>query len=118
MKERIQRVNELFKQEIAKIILREIDLPSDILITVTEVETSVDLQHTKVLISVLPEDKTKTTVSFLNKHIYEIQQMINKKLNMRPVPRIVFREDYQIAKEGRIEELLQEAKRNKKELED
>ncbi|PIP23451.1 MAG: ribosome-binding factor A [Candidatus Nealsonbacteria bacterium CG23_combo_of_CG06-09_8_20_14_all_38_19] len=108
MKERIQRVNELIRREISQILLKEGDFPPDILVTVTRVETSANLIQAKVWISVLPESKGKQVFKILNRQVYEIQQRINKKLKMRPVPKIIFREDKQIVKASRVEELLEQ----------
>lgn len=109
---RIQRVNQLIKEELSKILLREIEFPKDVLVTITRVETSVDLSQAKVWISVIPETKRETVLYTLNRKIYEIQQKINQKLKMRPVPRLKFVEEKQTAEAGRIEELLEKIKRN------
>jgi len=49
MSQRIQRVNGLIKQEISKILLKEIDF-SDILVTITNIDTSPDLKSCKIKI--------------------------------------------------------------------
>lgn len=114
MKERIQRVNNLIKKEISEILLRENDFPPDILVTITRVETSANLIQAKVWVSVMPENKGKVVVGNLNKQIYRIQQKINKRLKMRPIPRIIFRQDKEIVMAGRIEEILEKLKKEKK----
>jgi ribosome-binding factor A len=48
MSQRLERVNELLRQEISKLLLREIDFV-DILVTVTNVNTSPDLKQAKIL---------------------------------------------------------------------
>jgi ribosome-binding factor A len=114
MGKRIERVNQLIKEELSGIILREIELPAGILLTLTRVETSVDLNQTKVFISVIPENKRKRVLKALEKSIYDLQQKLNKRLNMRPVPRIWFVEEKETAEAGRIEEILEELKKEKK----
>lgn len=110
MSQRIQRVNQVIKKELAKTLLRENEFPRDILITLTRVETSANLQETRVYISVLPEEKTKQVLKTLNKNIYEFQQKLNKRLKMRPVPRIEFVQEKETSKAGRIEEILSKIK--------
>ncbi|MDP2864416.1 MAG: 30S ribosome-binding factor RbfA [bacterium] len=110
MSERIQRVNQLIKKELSQILLREVDFPKDILVTITRVDTSPNLRESKVFISTVPEDKAQMVLNTLNQKIYELQQKINRRLKMRPVPRIKFSEERETAEAGRIEELLEKLK--------
>ncbi|XOB41983.1 MAG: 30S ribosome-binding factor RbfA [Candidatus Nealsonbacteria bacterium] len=114
MSKRIQRVNQLIKKELSQILLREVDFPKDILVTITRVDTSPNLRESKVFISAVPEDKTQRVLKTLNQKIYELQQKINRRLKMRPVPRIRFLEERETAEAGRIEELLEKLKNRKK----
>ena len=110
MSKRIQRVNQLIKKELSQILLREVDFPKDILVTVTRVDTSPNLIESKVFISTVPEDKAQRALKTLNQKIYELQQKINRRLKMRPVPRIRFSEERETAEAGRIEEILEKLK--------
>lgn len=111
---RIEQVNELIQKELGNIILREIEFPQGIIATLTRVETSVDLGQSKVYVSCLPEEKSKTVLEILNKNIYDIQQHLNKRLKMKIIPRIFFRKERETAEAGRIEELLERLKSKKK----
>ena len=113
MSERIQRVNQLIKKEFSQILLREVDFPKDILVTITRVDTSPNLRESKVFISTVPEDKAQRVLKILNQEIYELQQKINRRLKMRPVPRIKFSEERETAEAGRIEEILEKLKSKK-----
>lgn len=107
MGKRIQRVNELIKRELSQILLREADFPKDVLATITRVETSVNLNQTKVYISAIPEEKAAAVLQILNKRIYDLQQMLNKRLKMRPIPRIGFVEEKETIEAGGIEKILE-----------
>ena len=110
---RISRVNHLIQQELSQIILRELDFPSGssaVLITLTRVETSGNLFQSKIYISVLPEKKIKEILQMLNRQIYQLQQKLNKRLKMRPVPRISFLEEKKTSEAGRVEEILEKIK--------
>lgn len=107
---RVEKIQRLIQQEIGKIILKEMDFPLDILVTVTRVYVPSNLEVANVYISVLPEEKTKEVFNSLNKSIYDLQQFLNKKLKMRPVPKMQFFKETKIAEASRIEELLNEAK--------
>jgi ribosome-binding factor A len=105
--ERLQRVNQLIKKELSQIILREVDFSKDVLVTVTRVETSRDLNQAKIYVSVMPADKTRAVLQILANLIYELQQRLNKRLKMRPTPRIMFVEERKTREAGRIEEILE-----------
>lgn len=105
--ERIQRVNQLIKKELSQIILREIDFSKDVLVTVTQTETSRDLNQAKIYISVMPENKTQNVLQILNRQIYYLQQKLNKRLKMRPTPRIIFVEERKTKDAARVEEILE-----------
>lgn len=110
MSKRIQRVNQLIKKEISQIILREIEFPKDILVTVTRVETASNLIESKVYVSVMPEEKTSKVFQILNRQVYELQQKLNQRLQMRPIPRIKFIEEKETKEAGKIEEILEKIK--------
>lgn len=114
MTNRIEKVNSLLEHEISKIIQRDISFPDNFLATLTRVSASPNLIQAKVYISVFPEDKSGTAVNILNKDVSNIQHKINKKLNMRPIPKIIFVADKDEAAAGRIEEILSRLKKTKK----
>jgi len=114
MAKRIQRVNELIKKEISQIILREVEFPKNVFVTVTRVETSPNLIESKVFISVLSEQDKSTVFTLLNRQIYALQQGINKRLRMRPIPKILFSEETRTVEAGKIEALLEKLKKEQK----
>jgi ribosome-binding factor A len=117
MTKRIERVNQLIKKELAQIILREIDFPKNVLVTLTRIDTSPNLIGTKVFLSTFPENRSQETIDILNRNIYMIQQALNKRLIMRPMPKIMFREEKVVREAGRVEEILAQTKRDCKNTE-
>jgi len=114
MAKRIPQVNELIQRELSQIVLREIEFPLDILVTITRVETSQDLEHAKIYISVIPEQKRKDIIQILNSQIYKLQGLLNRRLNIQPCPRIDFIEEKETVKADEIEKVLEELKKKKK----
>lgn len=108
---RIEKVNELIKQQIAEIISRELEFGKDILVTVLAAKTSRDLLNSKIVVSVFPENKSTSILEILKKNVYNIQQILNRRLNMRPVPKIRFEISSQVAEADRIEKLIKETKK-------
>jgi len=107
---RIQRLNALIKNEVGQILLREFDFSDAALLTLTRVETANNLNQAKIYVSIMPEHKTAEILEFLGKNVYDIQQKLNKRLKMRPVPKIVFEQEEKTKEAGRIEELLEKIK--------
>ncbi len=111
MSQRIQRVNQLIKKELSQILLKEFDFPKDILVTLTRVKTSTDLNEVKVHISVIPEKEIKKIIKLLNRNLRQIQQKIGKRLEMRIIPKIRFVEETKTREAARIDELLEKIKK-------
>ena len=120
MSQRIEKVNSLLEHEIGNILVRDFSF-NDALVTLTHVDTSPNLIQAKAFISVMPspsakgfggtrEEKTDHIIGVLNKAVYEVQKKINKMLNMRPIPKIIFVRDKEIAGASRVEELLEKIK--------
>jgi len=123
MKKRIQRLNQLIKKEVAQLILREIDWeeggwrPKDVLVTVTRAEVTPDLRESKIYVSIMPEKEESQILDFLNRRIFLLQKKIDKRLKMRPVPKISFLEEKSTAEAGRIEEILEKLKSKRYKIE-
>ncbi|MCK4859094.1 MAG: ribosome-binding factor A [Candidatus Omnitrophica bacterium] len=90
MTKRVEQINELVKRELSQIILREFASPENTLITIMNVDTALNFQSAKIQISVIPESRADAVMKDLNQEIYSIQQTLNKRLKIRPVPKIIF----------------------------
>ena len=109
---RIDQINELLRQEIAKIILSEIEFDPDIMVTVMSADTSDTLETANVWISVFPENKSKDTLNYLNEKIGDIQRSLNKKLVMRFVPKIAFKIDKSEIYTSGIDQVFKKIEKN------
>jgi len=107
---RVDRVNELVKETLANIISEETDFPSGVFVTVVKVDTSRDLRYARVFLSVFPEKRFGEIFRLLEKRIYFLQGKLNKKLSMKPLPRIEFVVDKTEVEADKIEKLLKEIK--------
>jgi ribosome-binding factor A len=107
---RIQKINELVKQQISEILTRELDLKPGIFVTVSGVDTSRDLRYTRIFLSVFPEKESHYVFNALKNELYEIQGILNKKLSMHPLPRIEFVNDLTESKADEVEKILKKIK--------
>lgn len=113
MSNRLEKVNSLLEQEISKIIAKDFRFDGA-LVTLTHVDATANLIEAKAYVSVMPEDKTDFVIKALNSDVYNVQQKLNRMLNMRPIPKIKFVKDPRIAEAARIEELLNGLKKEEK----
>lgn len=107
---RIEKLNNLLREEIAKTVDRKLEFPEGSMVTITRVEASDNLYHAAVFFSVFAGEAEKALV-ILQKNVYDIQQILNRKLRMRPVPKIRFIVDKGEKNREEIEQKLAELKR-------
>ena len=112
MAHRIEKIDNLIQEILAQTIAKDFCVSREMIISVTRVIASGNLQEAKVYISVLPDRGRERIVFALNKEIIFFQNILNKKLRMRPVPRIVFVSDVKPEEAQKVEELLEQIKEN------
>ncbi len=103
---RLNKINKLIKQNINTILLKELSLKEGVFITLTKVDTTNDLRYTHIFVSVFPEKETRYAIRTLAKELFEIQGKLNKKLHIKPLPRINFKLDTTELRADKIEKLL------------
>ena len=109
MSDRVPQVNKLIQEELSKIIFREIEF-ADALVTLTRVDTTANLIESRVYISVMPNSREAEVFKNLNKRIYYIQQLLNERIKMRPMPKIIFLKEKETERAGKVEEILEKLK--------
>lgn len=107
---RVDRLNSLLKEVISEVIKRDVKNPHvNELVTVTRVEITKDLHYAKVYVSIIGSDAIKTeTLQALQSAAGFIAVHSSKKVVMRYFPALTFKIDDSVAKQMRIEELIQE----------
>jgi ribosome-binding factor A len=108
MSTRIPKINELIKSHINEIITKDLSLKSGVFVTVSKVDTTPDLRYTRIFVSIFPEKDIPYAEKTLTKELYRIQGALNKKLYMRPLPKIQFITDMTESKADEIEKLLRQ----------
>ncbi|MBI3312160.1 MAG: 30S ribosome-binding factor RbfA [Candidatus Omnitrophica bacterium] len=106
MSDRLKRVEEAIKEEVAGILQRELKDPRLGFITVTRVRVSADLQHATVYFSVLEEKKAAETEAGLKSAQGFVRKLLGERLRLRVTPEILFRSDSSAAETIRISKLL------------
>jgi ribosome-binding factor A len=102
---RSDRVSEVIRRELAKIILREVEF-EDALVTITEVLVDKKLEHAKVMVSVIPSASGPASLETLQKATGYLQHLLIKKMNIRPMPRIAFAMDRGLENAASVEKVF------------
>jgi ribosome-binding factor A len=108
MTERMRRVNESVRQVLAE-TLPELKDPRIGLVTVTGVETSPDLRHAVVYVSVLGSArKRRNTLVGLEAAHGVLQSRLAKELRMKRTPQLTFEYDPSVERGVRMSRLIDE----------
>ena len=109
MTQRTDRIDQLFRQEISDLLAREIADPRIGFVTVTDVETTTDLRHARVWVSVIgqPEDR-QAAVHALEGAMPFIRHELGKRLRLRRIPEFSVRLDESIERGSRVMQLISE----------
>jgi ribosome-binding factor A len=106
--DRMRRVNEAVREVLSARIAKGLSDPRIGFVTVTSVETSTDLRHARVYVSVLGNDSERAdTLTGLASAHGLLQQAIAGELRMKRTPTLEFVFDASIDRGMRITELLE-----------
>ncbi len=105
MNRRSERVQSLIQVELGKILLKEMEFPNA-LVTITSVDVDKKLERAKVKVSVLPPSEENKVLKVALKATGELQYLLMKKINIKPMPKIYFEIDYGADNAAKIEKLL------------
>ena len=107
---RMRRVNEAVKEVVSLHIAGDVKDPRIGFVTVTGVETSPDLRHARVFVSVLgDESQREQALDGLGSAAGFLQSQVGQELRMKRTPTLEFVYDDSVDRGMRITELLDEA---------
>jgi ribosome-binding factor A len=114
-KNRLERVNSLLKEVIFEVIQKDVRHPAiHTCVSITRVDTSADLHHAKVYISLIATDAEKAkVVQALESAAGFIAVTASKKVQLRYFPQLTFHIDKELDQQLRIHELLGQIERER-----
>ncbi|MBQ9615109.1 MAG: 30S ribosome-binding factor RbfA [Selenomonadaceae bacterium] len=116
---RVEKLQELIKQEISQMILQELKDPRIGFVTVTQVEVTGDLREAKVYVSIMGGDEqVKESWQGLQSSLGFIRREIGKRIRLRFTPEISFALDKSLDYSAHIQELLLKIKADEKQKEE
>jgi len=109
MTQRTDRIDELLREEMSAILSREVDDPGMGFATITDVETTPDLRHAKVLVSVIgqPDDRRAAIVA-MGRAMPFVRHELGKRLRLKRIPKFHLELDETVERGTRILHLLDE----------
>jgi ribosome-binding factor A len=107
MSQRTERVDELLRQEIGSIVARDVADPRIGFATITSVETTQDLRHAKVWVSVIGQPAERdATVAALRRAMPFVRHELGTRLRIKRVPDLHVHLDDTAERGTRILQLL------------
>ena len=112
---RSDRVSDKVKLIISEILLKNISISNNGLITITKVDMSKDLRYAKIFFSHIYTGFTSEDLEKkLNLNKSKIRYYMGNNLDSQYVPKIIFKLDKRYAKSNRIENLLNKVNKSNK----
>ena len=104
---RMRRVNEAIRQVLSDALAGDLKDPRVGFVTVTDVNTSPDLRHARVHVSVLgtPEEREATLDGLRSAHGY-LQGRVGDELHLKHTPELRFLYDDTAERAARLEQLI------------
>jgi ribosome-binding factor A len=107
---RTDRINEQLKQEISILLRDEVKDPRIGMITLTAVETSPELDHARVFVTMRggEEEQAEAMIGLRSAAAF-VRGQLGRRLRMRRIPELHFQYDRVLEEAARIEALLRQA---------
>lgn len=107
MSQRMERVDELLRQEIGAILAREVADPRIGFATITDVETSPDLRQARVWVSVIGQPaERRATLAALERAMPFVRHALGSRLRLKRIPELHVRTDETAERGTRLLQLL------------
>lgn len=112
---RQQKVARLLQRDLSEMFHKELaSLATGVLVSVTEVWISQDLEQVKVYLSLFPKEREKEVFENIQSNAKEIRFQLGKRIRhqLRVVPELLFRLDNSFDEAEKIEAILQQIHKN------
>ena len=115
---RIEKLQELIKQETSKMLLYDIKDPRIGFVTVTDVEMTGGLREAKIFVSIMGnEEQIKDTMKGLQSALGFVRREIGKRIRLRFTPEISFAPDKSLDYSEHIQKILLQIERERDTIE-
>ena len=106
---RTRRIDALLQEEISELLRREVQDPRVGFVTITDVDTSPDLGHARVWVSVMgSEADRQSTMRGLERAMPFVRRRLGERLRLKRIPELIIRDDRTVERGTRVMHILQE----------
>ncbi|MBA7597841.1 Ribosome-binding factor A [subsurface metagenome] len=114
MTRRTERLNDLIREEISELLQRQVKDPRlSCFLTITRVDTSPDLRHAKVFVSIMGSDgEKKEAMEGLASAAGFFYRKLMERLSIRRMPELSFHRDDSIEQAAHVLNLMKEVASN------
>ncbi len=110
---RVDKVQELIKQELSKMLLLEVKDPRIKFVTVTDVKLTRDMSQAKVYISIYgPKEQQQQVWEALQKALGYFRSEIAKRIRLRFAPELILAHDNSLEYGAHIDSILNKIKKD------
>jgi ribosome-binding factor A len=107
------RLGEQIRQDLGDLLAREVRDPGIGFITITRVRVTEDLLQARVFYTALgDQDDARKTARALDRALPFLRRALGERLRLRRVPELSFAVDEAVGHQARVEELLEQIKRD------
>jgi ribosome-binding factor A len=111
---RTRRIDALLQEEISELLRREVQDPRVGFVTITDVDTSPDLGHARVWVSVIGSDaERQTTLRGLERAMPFVRRRLGERLRLKRIPELSVRDDRTAERGTRVMQILNELEEGK-----
>jgi ribosome-binding factor A len=109
MSQRTERIDQLLREEISRLLAEEVSDPRIGFATITDVETAPDLRHAKVWVSVIGQPGERSeTIAALRRAMPFVRHALGRSLRLKRIPDLHVELDDTAERATRVERLLAE----------
>ncbi|MAF80732.1 hypothetical protein CL628_01830 [bacterium] len=112
MSTRLDQVNKNIQRVFGEILQQEADLPTNVLVTISRVDTTPNMRHTHVWLYIQPLSAAKKTMESLTEQLFTLQGSLNRMLDRKRIPRVALRIDYGAEHADKIERRLNQLRQD------
>lgn len=106
---RTRRIDALLQEEISELLRREVQDPRVGFVTITDVDTSPDLGHARVWVSIIGSDaERQVTLRGLERAMPFVRRRLGERLRLKRIPELAVRDDRTAERGTRVMHILQE----------
>lgn len=109
--DRLKQINPNIQKLINEAIQTEIDLPSGVLVSISQVYTSRDLSSARLYVSVLPYGRSEAMILRLNKLKGLLRKYLADHFPVKKVPELKFFKEEGFERVDRIQHIIDDSKK-------